>query len=275
MDTDKNGLTERKFLDNYRVTDFERPSASVDNLLFAIAETENHNIRKLNEKKLQVLLIKRDKHPFLNLWSLPGSFVKLDETLRQTSIRSLQEKARIKDVYLEQLYTFDDIGRDPRTRVLSISYMGLIEKKRITIKKDADNTRWFTLKISYIDSNDIYELEFDDENGTILKSKLQVKNGDVFILENDSLGFDHLKIIFYGMNRLRNKLEYTDIAFSMLGEQFTMSELQQVYETILDKKLTKANFQRKIKDKVEPLNIYKTGGYRPALLYKYKLNKEK
>ena len=273
MNADKNGLTEKEYLDKYNVSDFERPSTSVDNLLFTVAEVDNHNIRKLNEKKLQVLLVKRDEHPFLNCWSLPGSFVKLDETLKQTSIRCLETKAKIKDVYLEQLYTFDDINRDPRTRVLSISYMGLVDKKRVTIKNN-DASCWFTLKTSYINSKNLYEMFFDNENGTIIKTKFQVKNGNIIILENNVLGFDHLKIIFYGLNRLRNKLEYTDIAFSMLGEQFTMAELQQVYEVILDKKLTKANFQRKIKDKVETLNIYRTGGFRPALLYKYKINEE-
>lgn len=273
MNIDNRGLIEKDFLDNYDASIFERPSTSVDNLLFAVAEAENDNIRKLTEKKFQVLLVKRDKHPFLNFWSLPGSFVKLSETLRQTSIRSLEEKAKIKDVYLEQLYTFDDINRDPRTRVLSISYMGLVDKKKVSIKSNNDKTRWFTLKVSRINLSNIYELLLDDENGTIIKSRLQVHNDNIKILKNDNLGFDHSKIIFYGIQRLRNKLEYTDIAFSMLGEQFTMAELQQVYELILDKKLIKANFQRKIKNKVKSLNIYKTGGFRPALLYKYK-NKE-
>lgn len=272
MNIDKKGLTEKEYLDNYNVLDFERPSTSVDNLIFAIAENENNNIRKLSEKKLQVLLVKRDEHPFINYWSLPGSFVKLNETLEQTSIRCLETKAKIKDVYLEQLYTFDDINRDPRTRVLSVSYMGLVDKKQVAIKNE-DTNCWFTLKTSYIDTKNLYELTFDNENGTIIKAELQIKNGNIIILKNDCLAFDHLKIIFYGLNRLRNKLEYTDIAFSMLGEQFTMAELQQVYEVILDKKLIKANFQRKIKDKVETLNIYRTGGFRPALLYKYK-NKE-
>lgn len=262
-------------MDNYDASVYKRPSVSVDNLLFTIAETENSNIRKLYEKKLQVLLIKRDQHPFLNYWTLPGSFVKFDETLIQTSIRNLEEKVKIKDVYLEQLYTFDDVDRDPRTRVLSVSYMGLVDKKRVAITSDNDSTRWFTLNISQIDSSNVYELELDDEKGMVIKSKLEVKNDEIIILENDNIGFDHLKIIFYGSERLRNKLDYTDIAFSMLGKEFTMAELQQVYEVILDKKLTKANFQRKIKDKVEPLNTYRTGGFRPALLYKYKTQEKK
>ena len=251
MPRDKNGLTEKEFLSQYKVSDFERPSITVDNLLFAIDEVENENIRKLNEKRLQVLLVKRDEHPCIDKWSLPGAFIKMSETLEQASLRCLDIKAHLKDIYLEQLYTFGDINRDPRARVLSISYMGLIDKKSISIqdKYDSKSMAWFTLKI---DDN---ELLLENEKG---------------IIKGEELAFDHGKIIAYGLSRIRNKLEYTDIAFSMLGEEFTMAELQQVYEIILDKKLTKANFQRKIKDKVECLNIYKTGGFRPALLYKYK-----
>lgn len=104
---------------------------------------------------------------------------------------------------------------------------------------------------------------------------LILENDNEIIVKTSDLAFDHNQIIEYGISRMRNKLEYTDIAFSLLPDEFTMAELQQVYEVILDKKLTKANFQRKIKDKVECLNIYKTGGFRPTLLYKYKVSEFK
>lgn len=246
---DKNGLTEKEFLDTYKITDYERPSLTVDNLLFVIDEVESDNIRKLKEKRLQVLLVKRNEHPFIDKWSLPGTFVKLNETLEEASIRCLEVKARLENVYLEQLYTFGDINRDPRTRVLSISYMGLVDKKSTVIKDTSSTTCWFTLK--------------SDESGMILDNEAEI------IIQNKDLAFDHGNIISYGLTRMKNKLEYTDIAFSMLGEKFTLAELQQVYEVILNKKLTKANFQRKIKDKVTELAEFKTGGFRPAKLYKY------
>jgi len=263
-------LTEKEFLKQYNVSEFERPSTTVDNLLLAIDEVENNDIRKLNEKRLQVLLVKREEHPYIDMWNLPGTFVRLNETLKQASIRCLEVKTHLKDIYLEQLYTFDDINRDPRTRVLSIAHMGLVDKKSTIIKNDSENTAWFTLKTSNISLDGICEIILDNENGTVIKTKVKADNNNITILEAGNLAFDHAKIIFYGLTRMRNKLEYTDIAFSMLGEQFTMAELQQVYEVILDKKLTKANFQRKIKDKVQILNKYKTGGYRPAKLYKYR-----
>lgn len=272
MMKDKNALTEEEFLKNYEISNFERPSVSVDDLIFAIDEVPNDDIRKLNEKRLQVLLIKRDEHPFIDMWSLPGAFVGFHETLEEASLRCLEEKAKLNDIYLEQLYTFGDIERDPRTRVLSTSYMGLVDKKVTTIKGDNENTAWFTLKTEFNSEDDIYEMTFDNENGVVIKSKILVKDDKITILENKNLAFDHAKIILYGLLRMRNKLEYTDIAFSMLASHFTMAELQQVYEVILDKKLTKANFQRKIKDKVEASDEYKTGGFRPAKLYRYKKN---
>ncbi|MDR0850405.1 MAG: NUDIX hydrolase [Christensenellaceae bacterium] len=270
MKKDKNGLTEAEFLKQYKITDFERPSVAVDNLLFAIDETENNNIRKLGEKKLQVLLVKRDEHPYIDLWSLPGTFVRLNEALEDASIRCLKNKTKIKDMYLEQLYTFGDVDRDPRTRVLSISYVGLINKKRTSLNDDSNKTSWFTLKTSPTASDGVCEMTLEGENGVVIKAKIKTDNGSIIMTEAKNLAFDHAKVIFYGLNRIRNKLEYTDIAFSMLEKQFTMAELKQVYEAILDKKLSKANFQRKIKNKAQSLGIYKTGGFRPAILYKYK-----
>lgn len=252
MKKDKNGLTEEQFLKNYNVSEFERPSVTVDNLLFVIDEIENNDIRKLNDKRLQILLVYRDNHPFIDKWCLPGGFLKMDETLEEASLRTLEEKTSVKDIYLEQLYTFGEINRDPRTRVIAVSYMGLVDKKKTKIIDERKNTDWFTVK--QINN----ELILENDKGTIVKAS--------------DLAFDHHKIIEYGLSRIRNKLEYTDIAFSLLPSEFTMAELQQVYEVVLNKKLTKANFQRKIKDKVQCLNTYKTGGFRPAKLYRYRGN---
>ena len=266
---DKNNKTEEQFLKETDYSKYKNPSITVDNLVFAIDEEENDNIRKLNEQKLKILLIKRKEHPYMNTWTLPGVFLGFDESLEKASIRCLKEKAKLNNIYLEQLYTFADTKRDPRTRVISIAYMGLINNKNIKIKEQSVDIAWFTLKV-VSKSNDIYELILKNDENVTIKTKIEYKNDNITVLEKSDLGFDHANIIFYGLLRMRNKVEYTDIAFSLLEDKFTMAELQQVYEVILDKKLTKANFQRKIKDRVEPLNEYKTGGYRPALLYKYK-----
>jgi len=239
MIIDKNGLTEEQYLERYDVSAHERPSIAVDNLLFAIEEVKSTNIRKLDEKRLQILLVKRTEHPFMGAWSLPGTFLRLDETFEQASMRCLKIKSNIDDIYLEQLYSFGNVNRDPRTRIISVSYMGLINKNQCDNQSISENSAWF-----------------------------EIRDGKVIC--DGKLAFDHADIIEYGLARLQNKIEHTDIAFSLLPKQFTLAQLQQVYELILDKKYSKTNFQRKIKDKIECLNEYQKGGFRPALIYRYK-----
>jgi len=234
--TDKNGLTEEQYLKQYDASIYDKPGVAVDNLLFAIDEMPNDNIRKLPEKRLQVLLVKRTEHPFLGAWGLPGTFLRIDETFEDASMRCLKLKSNINDMHLEQLYSFGGVRRDPRYRIISVSYMGLINKNQCDCGAISKNAAWFTIK--------------DDKAQGC-----------------STLAFDHAKIIEYGLQRIRNKIEYTDIAFSLLPKQFTLAELQQVYEVILNKKFSKANFQRKIKGKVECLNEHQKGGFRPALLY--------
>jgi len=232
-------ITEEQFLKTYDAAAFDRPTIAVDNLLFAVEDIPTNDVRKLPEKRMQILLVKRVEHPFIGMWSLPGTFLKMDETFEQASMRCFELKLNIKDVYLEQLYSFGDVGRDPRTRIVSVAYIGLINKSLCQGMKLKENSSWFS-----------------------------IKDGEVQNV--DKLAFDHAKIVEYGLTRIRSKLEYSDIAFSLLPKKFTLAELRQVYELILGKKLQKVCFQRKIKDKVVCLNEYQKGGFRPALLYKRK-----
>ena len=234
---DKSGLTEKEFLAKYDPSKYDKgPYLAVDSLLFAINEVPSGNVRKLSTKSLQVLLVRRTEHPFLDKWALPGTFPRLDETLEEACIRSLKLKSNLGNIHLEQLYTFSAIGRDPRTRIVSTSYMGLIVKARYEHEDMNPTAQWF----------------------------------DVDKIRADEIGFDHYSIIQYGLERLRGKLEYTDIAFSLLPEKFTLAELQQVYEVILAKKLLKANFRRIIRDKVKCAGEYQMGAFRPAMLYRRK-----
>jgi len=235
-------MTETQYLKKYDITSYDRPSVAVDNVLFVIDELPNDNIRKLADRRLQVLLVKRAEHPFMNKWGLPGTFLRMNETFEKASIRCLKLKSNINDIHLEQLYSFGEVKRDPRHRVISISYMGLMNKNQCVLEDVSENAEWFTIK--------------DDK-----------------VQGAGNLAFDHANIIEYGLQRIRNKLEYTDIAFSLLSKQFTLAELQQVYELILGKKFSKANFQRKIKSKVTCLDEYQKGGFRPALLYRQNTRK--
>ena len=250
------------------------------------------NYRKLPEKKFQVLLVKRAGEPYKDKWSLPGTFVGKEEKFEEAVNRCLEEKANIKDIYLEQLYSWGDPQRDSRDRVISTSYMGLVDTGDIQIKagKNVEDIEWFNIKLNTIkekskEKKDGYykteEIEIVLENKELtLKNRVKVVkeivNGNTVIytqiLQSD-LAFDHAKILIYAIERLKNKVEYTTIAFNLMPPKFTLTKLQQVYEILLDKPLLKANFRRKIADMVIETEEYEeNAGHRPSKLYKFNPN---
>lgn len=272
--------------------EFFKPSVTIDTIIFTVKDSDVENYRKLPEKKFQVLLVKRASEPYKNKWSLPGTFVNEDERFEEAVNRCLEEKANIKDIYLEQLYSWGDPLRDPRQRVISTSYMGLVDTGDIQIKagKNVEEVQWFNIKLETIkekskEKKEGYykteEIEIILENKEItLKSRVKVVkelvNGNVIIytkiLQSD-LAFDHAKILIYAIERLKNKVEYTTIAFNLMPEKFTLTKLQQVYEILLDKPLLKANFRRKIADMVIETEEYEeNAGHRPSRLYKFNTN---
>jgi len=286
---DSNGLTERQFLEQYRAGDFERPSMAADMVIFTVTNTEADSYRKLPEKELRILLIRRGGHPFLGHWALPGGFVRPDETTEQAAARELSEETGVDDVYLEQLYTFSDVGRDPRTWVISCSYMALInsDQVQLTAGDDADLAAWFKITYRLLrESNELiedgyvrtkeYELKLsnDDEELTAIvnrtvTSKLNSTSTVYGIVSNEGLAFDHAKIIACAIERLRGKVNYTDIALNLMPRLFTLTDLQQVYEVILEKELLKAAFRRKVADLVAETDHYtENAGHRPSRLYR-------
>jgi 8-oxo-dGTP diphosphatase len=211
----------------YDASKYERPSVTVDVVMMS-----------LRHRDLQVLLIKRRAWPYEGMWAIPGGFVNIDESLETAAKRELQEETGVQDVYLEQLYTFGDPGRDPRTRVITVVYFALLDSERLQVRAadDATDVGWFS----------VYGLP--------------------------PLAFDHEKILQYSLERLRGKLDYTTIAFSLLPEQFTLRELQRVYEIILHKRLDKRNFRKKILSTgiLEDTGAKKMEGtHRPARLYRF------
>jgi len=212
----------------YDVSKYDKPSVAVDILLFTIEDGE-----------LKLLLVKRNEEPFKNCWALPGGFIKMNESLESAAARELEEETGVKNIYMEQLFSFGEPKRDPRTRVISITYMALATKTDWALKAsgDADQTQFFATS------------------------------------ELPKLAFDHLKIYKYGLERLRSKLGYTNISFGLLPDHFTLTEMQNVYEVILDKKLDKRNFRKKIlsMNLLVPLGKKSYGGaHRPAELYRFK-----
>jgi len=269
--------SEEEFLKNYDDSKYEKPSVTSDILLFSVSNGTKDDYRRLNKKYFSVLLVKRHNYPFKDKWCLPGGFVSNKETSEEAARRILAKETNLHNVYLEQLYTFDEINRDPRTRVFSIAYMGLVDKNKLddSLYEDAS---WFN--IMSLEDEKSYHITLDNGNEQIkfvVEKELIEKTTNRYkltIKDNKDLAFDHPKTIIVGMERLKNKISYTDIVFNMMGELFTLGELQQVYEVILGKKLLDPAFRRIIADKVEKTDKVKTGeGHRPSVLFKYKNEK--
>lgn len=270
--------SEEMFLKDYDSSVFEKLSMTTDILIMSVSNEDTGNYRKLSEKKFSILLVKRDNYPFKDKWCLPGGFVGIDETLDEAAKRVLKTETNLKDIYIEQLYTFSGIKRDPRMRVISTSYMALVDKNRLMDKLSA-NASWFN--VFMLEDEKSYNVTLDngiEEIKFVVGKKLRDKTTDRYdfnIIKNDKLAFDHPLVIVSGIERLKNKIEYTDIVFNMMPKYFTLGELQQVYEVILGKKLLDPAFRRIIANKVEKTDIVQTGGgHRPSALFRYKNNKK-
>jgi ADP-ribose pyrophosphatase YjhB (NUDIX family) len=239
--------SEQDFLKKYNPNDFDRPSVTADILIFSVSTDDGADWRRAHRKNFGILLVRRDEYPDIGKWNLPGGFVGIHELAADAAGRVLRTETGVTDnVYLEQLYTFDGIKRDPRMRVFSIAYMALLDKSKLHYAASR-TSEWFNITDNGLES----------ENGTIIKF--------------DDLAFDHAEIIKYGLGRLRNKIEYTDIVFNMMPREFTLGELQQVYEAVLGRTLLPADFRRRIRDRVVATGKMQSGfGHRPAALFKYK-----
>ena len=266
--------SEEEFLKDYDASIYDRPSVTSDVVLFSVADGVQKNYRKLKQKYFSVLLVKRKNYPFKDKWCLPGGFVGNNETSEDAARRVLSEETNLHNIFMEQLFTFDAVDRDPRTRVMSITYMGLVDKNKLDDTL-YENASWFN--ITSLEDEGHYYVTLDNGNEQlkyVIKKILKEKTTDRYyfkIEKNDGIAFDHPRAITAGMERLKNKITYTDIVFNMMGDYFTLGELQQVYEVILGKKLLDPAFRRIIANKVEKTDKIKTGeGHRPSVLFKYK-----
>ena len=267
--------TEKEFLEAYNPLDYPSFAVETDILVFGISSVDDSNYKKLDTKKMSVLLVKRDSYPFKDKWCLPGGFVLVDENLDDAPKRILKRETGLDNIYLEQLYTFGEVHRDPRMRVVSSSYMALIDKDRLTKTLDK-STSWFDI-IDIYEKDNVVKITLSNKHDIIdftINKTLRELTTDRYsfsISENKYLAFDNPLTILSGIERLKNKIEYTDIVFNMMPEYFTLGELQKVYEVILGKKLLDPAFRRIIANKVVQTDKYKTGeGHRPSRLFKYK-----
>lgn len=228
------------------IFNYEHPFVCTDAVVFTINTEDPDSYRKLPVTSLKVLLYKRTTEPYRDKWCLPGGFLNIDETPEDNICRKISEKSHIDKCWLEQLYTFCDLHRDPRARVLSIAYLGLMDEAES--KKFKSESIWFTVQLN-------------------TGQPAAFRNDDVILSEAD-FGFDHYNIIQIALERLRSKILYSNIIFNLLPEEFTLTQLQNVYETILGKKDQAANFRRKIMGMVQETDRHTSDkGHRPAKLY--------
>ena len=268
--------TEEEFLKDYDPKAFDQLSMTSDILLISVSDQEQTNYRKTSKKMMSILLVKRDDYPYKDKWCLPGGFLNpKTETLEECAKRVLKTETNLSNIYLEQLYTYDAIDRDPRTRVVSTAYIALIDKNKLT-EMINPNASWFDI-VLLEEKNKVVDITLDNGKDTIhlsIKKELREKTTDRYrfiAIKNESLAFDHALVILAGIERIRNKINYTDIVFNMMPDYFTLGELQQVYEVILNKKLLDPAFRRIIANKVVKTKKMKTGeGHRPSALFKYK-----
>lgn len=236
----KDGLTEAEFLAEYNPGNYERPSVTTDILILGMNK---------DYSSLKLLLIKRGDHPFLGSWALPGGFISPNETAYVAATRELKEETGIDDVYLDQIYTFTKPGRDPRTWVMSIAYLSLISNLReVSGQDDADDAAWFDLKFtddSITIKNDEkgVAIEYSLKKETFRNGALQYQNYIPTLVSTDALAFDHVEIIIEAMKKLREQIIYSNQAFCLVDKEFTLPELQAVYEVILGRKLYRKSFR--------------------------------
>ncbi len=211
---------------------YPRPAVTVDCVVFGFEA----------DAALQVLLIRRKLPPYAGNWALPGGFVQMEESIDAAAVRELREETGVENIFLEQLYTFGAVGRDPRDRTISVAYYALINLPDHAVRAatDASDAQWFEL--------------------TALPA----------------LGFDHHKILVCAVSRLRSKIRYEPVGFELLPRVFTLSQLQRLYEQILERPLDKRNFRKKLLKMELLIDTEKkeTGvAHRAAQLYRFDTEK--
>lgn len=260
----KQGLTEEEFLAQYQPQDYERPSVAVDMMILRMDSSL---------EKLQLLLIQREDHPYINCYALAGGFVKITESAYEAASRKLSEETGLANIYLEQLYTMSQPDRDPRMRVIDIAYIALLP-----VDFEGENTQGIWVDVEFGEKRLTFKneehhicIEYALEKRAFENGVVRTTNYIPELISEQALAFDHAQIILEGLMRLRNKLEYSDVAFNLVPDKFTLPDLQKVYEIILGKKLYKTNFKDKVKDKIIPLEEKgpSVSGKKKSNLYQY------
>ena len=295
---------EKEFLAGYDLTKYDRPSVAADVVVFSVMkDDECEDVRRLQEKKLKILLIRRGGFPYKGSWAMPGGFCRKGEDVIDSARRELGEETGIDDAYVKLVGVYGEPGRDPRGWVISSTYMALMNAGACHLKAgdDAQDARWFTVELTDVSTEvsgigeEIVknEVEASCKVQNEKRYRLVLKNADSDIKltavlrrtdmsscgrssdsydieECEGLAFDHARIIKEAVLGLREDVRRDmKLAFDLLPDRFTLTELQNVYEQIWDMELTTPNFRRKIAEYVEETDAYQAGErYRPAKLFR-------
>ncbi|MCM1158307.1 MAG: NUDIX hydrolase [Bacteroidales bacterium] len=308
------GREEKEYLRKYDITQYDRPSIAADMAVFSIMGKQSvtdkekvqntDNYRKLPEKNLKILLIKRGTYPYRDCWALPGGFCQSNERVDETARRELYEETQVDNAYLKLCGIYGDIGRDPRGWIISHTFLALMDggQSKLRAGTDAWEARWFDIgfvkkeirkevtedfaKIEneyclQLDNTDVHATNLPDKTderqvalSAVIREYREFKNYhetvQYEIVENNGFAFDHAKIITGAILSLRQMVD-TDgkIVFDLMPDVFTLAELQNAFEIILDRKLLVPNFRRKMADYVvETEQMIEGAGHRPAKLFK-------
>ena len=267
---DKNGLSEEQFLEKYNPENYKRPSVTTDILILRLNE---------DYSSLKILLVKRDEHPYLDCWALPGGFIHENETAYQAALRIMAKKTGQESAYLDQIYTFTKPGRDPRTRVMSIAYLSLVSGSgEMKGTDDLPQAVWFDLKftdtvIELANQDEEVQIVYDLKKETFSNGMLRYDNYTASLRSEEGLAFDHVEIVIESIKKLREQLFYGGQAFCLVEEKFTLPELQAAYEAVLGHPVYKKSFRDMISSQIAETGNEKKSrikGGRTSKEYQYK-----
>lgn len=267
---------EKDFLGTYDISKYPRPSVTSDIAVFKIGKSESENFRKDPENKLCILLVKRGGDPFKDYWALPGGFLNPKETIEECALREIEEETSVVPCSLMSIGLFSKPGRDPRGWIISNAFVSILGNTEETQKSgdDASDAQWFDVSFEQ-NENGEFELSLTHEEiklkSILIEEKTSFGMSSYGIVDAGELAFDHASIIARALSALRNSARDFDMIFDFLPEKFTLTDLQNVQETVLNISVLSANFRRKVSSFVVETDEYTQGaGHRPAKLYKRK-----
>ena len=268
--------SEKQFLAKYRQSDYERPSVTADIALFKLRAEKPDSFRKEPSKKLSLLLIRRAEHPFRDCWALPGGFLKPGETIEQCALREVVEETGVRPASLMSIGMFSKPGRDPRGWIISNAFVSVIGNTDETQQSgdDAADAQWFDVSFEQNDEGKyLLRLSHDDIaiSAELREEKSRFGITEFVVSDSGGLAFDHAAIIATALTALRNGAKDFEFIFDFLPEKFTLTELQNVQEAVMNISVLSANFRRKVSGLVTETDEYTEGaGHRPAKLYRRK-----